>query len=269
MTGSVALVYQFVTGALGFKEHQHEGKITGLAAYGQPIYAAVLDEMFVADDEEDYVNGNGLRFDYSDCPLLTEEENKQALDSTIKDFGKFLAFKKKVYSVVNKLLADGALAADIASSVQLWAEQRTVRWIWKAISKERKGCTDSVCFLAGGLFANVKINQAIKSMKCFSEVMVVPAMGDEGTCVGAAVSKMLQSAMASKARWTRMNIDDLKYSDMVLGAVRGGTRIGCSNEDMVRLFENALAEQGKQREGYAVGVMGSEKMVAEIIAGVS
>lgn len=30
---SPALVYQFFTGALQFKEHQHEGKVTGLAAH--------------------------------------------------------------------------------------------------------------------------------------------------------------------------------------------------------------------------------------------
>ena len=38
LKNSIALVYQFVTGALGYKEHQHEGKITGLAAFGEPKY---------------------------------------------------------------------------------------------------------------------------------------------------------------------------------------------------------------------------------------
>jgi carbamoyltransferase len=51
MCYSIALLYQFVTGALGFKEHQHEGKITGLASYGKPIYLNGFRDLFESFSE--------------------------------------------------------------------------------------------------------------------------------------------------------------------------------------------------------------------------
>ena len=36
LTGSLGLAYGYVTEALGFRMNRHEGKLTGLAAYGEP-----------------------------------------------------------------------------------------------------------------------------------------------------------------------------------------------------------------------------------------
>lgn len=166
---SVALVYQFVTGALGYKEHQHEGKITGLAAFGTPKYIDCFEDLNIDDVE------------------LTEEEQKQVKTSAIIDFDKFLKLKKTVYGLVKMLLEEGASPADIAASVQDYAENVTLKWVQANVTKGHN------CYLAGGLFANVKINQRIKDMKTdngeslFKNVYVCPAMGDEGTAVGAAV----------------------------------------------------------------------------------
>ena len=41
-------------------------------------------------------------------------------------------------------------------------------------------------FLAGGVFANVKLNQRIKDLKNISNVYVFPNMGDGGLSIGAA-----------------------------------------------------------------------------------
>ena len=181
LVNSIALVYQFVTGALGFKEHQHEGKITGLAAFGEPIYLLEFENMY-----HRIATGNGLSFNES--AQLTDDEKDQVTKSHIIDFDKFLKLKKTVYGLVKKLTDEGAKREDIAASVQEFAEKWTCEWI-------RKNClvrgTDA--YLAGGLFANVKINQRIKDMGIFSNVYVCPAMGDEGTAVGAAVYLHMQT----------------------------------------------------------------------------
>lgn len=177
LENSIALVYQFVTGALGFKEHQHEGKITGLAAFGKPIY---LDDFKSLYDECDA--DNGLQFKWQNYQL-TDEENEQVKASSIIDFDKFLLLKKAVYGLVNRLVQDGAKREDIAASVQEFSEIYTCRWIRKNVR-----FYGTTCYLAGGLFANVKINQRIKDLNVFDEVLVCPAMGDEGTCVGAAIA---------------------------------------------------------------------------------
>ena len=177
LKNSIALVYQFVTGALGYKEHQHEGKITGLAAFGEPKYLYEFESLYSYT-----VDGNFIDFrdgDYS----LTDEEKEQVAASHIIDFDKFLILKRAVYNLVNDLLAEGASPADIAATVQEFAERHTLEWILK-------NCTEKGLnvYIAGGLFANVKINQRIKDLGIFENVYVCPAMGDEGTAIGAAIA---------------------------------------------------------------------------------
>lgn len=174
---SVALVYQFVTGALGFKEHQHEGKITGLAAYGRPVYLKRFMDMY-----ETVTTGNHLKF--KECKLIADEL-KQVCASEIIDFDKFLMLKKTVYKLVNDIVEEGGTREDIAASVQEFAERITIGWIADTVGTDPTG---QDAYLAGGLFANVKINQRIKDLGIFNNVYVCPAMGDEGTCVGAAIT---------------------------------------------------------------------------------
>jgi carbamoyltransferase len=181
LKNSVALVYQFVTGALGFKEHQHEGKITGLAAFGKPIYMNEFEDLYTVA-----ITGNHLEFK-SDEYELTEEEIEKCKTSMIEDFDEFLKVKKAVYGLVNNLVEKGAKREDIAATVQEFAELYTLAWI-------REYCEPGYdAYIAGGLFANVKINQRIKDLKdyngnrFFRNVYVCPGMGDEGTCVGAAI----------------------------------------------------------------------------------
>jgi carbamoyltransferase len=181
LKNSIALVYQFVTGALGFKEHQHEGKITGLAAYGEPRYVKVFEKLF---DEVDF--GNFLDF-RSDDFKLTSDEEKAVADSQIINFDDFLKLKRAVYELVHVGMdAYNATREDISASVQEFAEKWTLKWL-KANCKEKRDA-----YLAGGLFANVKINQRIKDSGLFNNVYVCPAMGDEGTCVGAAIEMSIR-----------------------------------------------------------------------------
>lgn len=181
LRNSIALVYQFVTGALGFKEHQHEGKITGLAAFGKPVYMKEFKSLY-----ETAAYGNHLEFKAEDYQL-TQKELEMCQVSEIIDFDDFLRLKKAVYGLVEKLKNKGAKREDIAATVQEFAEKYTIKWI-----RERT-YPGFDAYLAGGLFANVKINQRIKDMKdenghrWFNNVYVCPAMGDEGTAVGTVV----------------------------------------------------------------------------------
>lgn len=166
---SIGLVYQFVTGALGFKEHEHEGKITGLAAHGKPIYVKDLESIYDVSDP------SNIKY----TGIITDEDMN--VSSRIIDFHAFLSIKRNVYDLVKTLVAKGAEMKDIAASVQYFAEHYTLEWI-KSVCDTKKAA-----YLSGGLFANVKLNQRIKDSGLFSNVYVCPAMGDEGTCVGACV----------------------------------------------------------------------------------
>src|SRR5688572_23375774 len=52
---SIGNYYGYITHICGFKAHKHEGKITGLAAYGEPIYAEIL-KRFIGYQDGSIVN---------------------------------------------------------------------------------------------------------------------------------------------------------------------------------------------------------------------
>lgn len=211
LKNSIALVYQFVTGALGFKMHQHEGKITGLAAFGKPIHLEKFEMLYRFSHE-----GNSLDFK-DDEYELDGEELEQVNNSAIVDFDKFLKLKKAIFGLVNSLIEAGAKREDIAASVQEFAEKYTLIWI-------NRYCVSPVkraAYIAGGLFANVKINQRIKDSGIFSDVFVCPAMGDEGTCVGAAISFIDKAVPVSPQECgTIVGTDAIETCEMILDHLR-------------------------------------------------
>ena len=72
--------------------------------------------------------------------------------------------------------------ADIAAGLQLAIQQLVAPLVarWMERSGERQLC------LAGGLFANVRLNQAVAEASGCTELYVFPHMGDGGLCAGAA-----------------------------------------------------------------------------------
>lgn len=177
MCKSIALVYQFVTGALGYKEHQHEGKLTGLAAYG--------------DDKKYYLEFSNLYDSFEN--IVSDPE----CDSPIVDFDIFTEMKKRTYALVNsftKGMSDAEKFEEskhIAAALQTFAENKALEYIYGIIFN--CGFTNVNIMLSGGLFANVKINQKVHELVPeVKNVFVAPPMGDEGTCIGAAAGYVLQ-----------------------------------------------------------------------------
>ena len=178
---SPALYYQFVTGALGFKEHQHEGKITGLATGNyinnrDPRIAEALNFF------------NKLYDDESLLEPLDEDEKIAVSTSTIIDFDKFLRLKKTIYAFVkNRLHGDYSVekilehpeAIACAVAVQKFAEEKVYAFLFE----NRGEITDEI-YLAGGMFANVAINRMFG--EDYKHVYISPAMGDEGGAMGSA-----------------------------------------------------------------------------------
>lgn len=223
---SPALVYQFFTGALGFKEHQHEGKVTGLAAHCEanpdraievfhdlmyrltghknikkysPIYKT---EVF---DGTPYTYSNsGYWVDADRLMPLTLEQQEMVKNSTIIDFERFLRLKNTVYQFVQERLGSHYNKDDIldylqgkkaipedmkytpwelAYGVQYFTEKVILNWIKGVFSDNYLGVD---LYTAGGLVANVKLNQRIKDTGIFNKIFVSPPMGDEGTALGCA-----------------------------------------------------------------------------------
>jgi carbamoyltransferase len=151
---SIGQAYSFATALCGFRKLRHEGKLTGLAAYGEPTLAPAMAQHFRLGDD-------GL--------IATS-----------------FAGEVEIGDAMARICA-GASRETIAASIQRVAEDlmlATVRH-WLARSKARH------LGLGGGLFANVRLNRLLAESCPLDEVFVFPAMGDDGLCVGAGLAFLL------------------------------------------------------------------------------
>lgn len=160
----ITTLYTFVTALLGFSPNKHEGKITGLAARGRPTEACklLLKHWFV----EDYFGiESTLEWLFSyECvnnPLLFVNDARMELYRT-----EACKFSQE----------------EMAASLQEFAENHVIDILKEAF---KLGWGSSNICLAGGLFANVRINQKIAELG-FNKIFVSPAMTDDGAALGAA-----------------------------------------------------------------------------------
>jgi carbamoyltransferase len=146
--------YGYVTYNLGFKPGRHEGKITGLAAYGNPdkTYGIFKGLMGVNKGKLEYVSKMGT-------------------------WGR--PATEKLHAMLQ-----GCRWDDIAAGVQKRIEEVCTELVEAAV--KRYDC-DKVA-LAGGVFANVKINQRIGEIPQVKKVYIHPHMGDGGLGVGAGLA---------------------------------------------------------------------------------
>jgi carbamoyltransferase len=164
---SLGNYYAYVTAICGFKAKRHEGKITGLAAFGEPIYRDLLGAMIDTEDGR-LVNRGRVLFN-------------KALDE------------------ITRRLPEDWKREDLAASVQVVAEDVTRRFVAHWV--ERTGHRHVA--VAGGLFANVRINQEVQELPGVESVFVHPGMSDEGLAVGAAL------AVAEEAEGSRLRPSSL------------------------------------------------------------
>ena len=144
---SLGQFYEMVTSALGFQPGRHEGKIVGLAAYGDPhLLGPVLRERFVVE------NGD-------------------------------IRIRASMNYFFARALAQKYAKRDVAAAYQYVLEQVTKEvceyWVSKTGLKK--------VAVSGGVNANVKLNQRILEIDGVESVFVYPNMGDGGCATGAAM----------------------------------------------------------------------------------
>lgn len=152
---SIGKLYGYATKALGFKRVRHEGKITGLAAFGQPGYLDRIMTHFSVDERG---------------RVFSDFKN----DAEMRDF--------------MRRLSRSARREDLAASIQQALEVIMLRSIERLLVHH----PSRYLGVSGGVFANVKLNQLLAEKLPLDELFIYPAMGDEGLPVGGALSWLLQ-----------------------------------------------------------------------------
>ena len=154
---SLGNLYAYVTEFCGYKAGRHEGKITGLAAYGKPAYIPELQKILIQE------NGS------------------------LKNVGN--VFYSSALQKLEQLLPSNFSHQDLAASIQIYTEQLVVNLVRNWVIKTGH---NNVA-LAGGIFANVKVNQRVHEIPDVNSVFVHPGMTDIGMPVGAALGQYYAS----------------------------------------------------------------------------
>jgi carbamoyltransferase len=155
---SLGVYYAYITQICGFKAGRHEGKITGLAAFGTPAYREILDQF--------------VRYE----------------DGTIVNVAS--AFREGAMKKLRAALPADVKREDLAATIQDLTEDISVRYIehWMRKTGHRN------LALAGGVCANVKVNQRLHEISGLDSLFVFPAMSDEGLPAGAALAECARRA---------------------------------------------------------------------------
>ena len=151
---SLGYFYGNITKALGFKAERHEGKITGLAAYGKKTKILEYFKSFIKFQKGKINITLGDNY----MPWFCEKEDLSSFYSNINKYSK----------------------EDVAYAAQYILEDIICKYI-KSKIKTKKNV--NIC-LAGGVFANVKLNQKIMEIKNVKNVYIQPAMSDAGLSIG-------------------------------------------------------------------------------------
>ena len=148
--------YMDITELLGFRPLRHEGKVLGLAAYGdpKPLYDKFKQAMRLSSD--------GFGF-----------------DSDFKGVEDALAKRKEFL----KEAIVGHSRENVAAAAQAVFEETIV-----AICRNFLRATGMKHLaLNGGVFANVKLNQRLAALPECESLFIFPGMSDTGNSVGAAL----------------------------------------------------------------------------------
>jgi carbamoyltransferase len=231
---SIAYAYMTMTAALGFIPLRHEGKLTGLAAYGQPILADKIAARFFVDE-----NGR-----------------------ITSNFGDYPEMVKFIHG-----LAKGVSREDASASIQQVLESTILRSIGRLLQRTKAHHLG----LAGGVFANVRLNRLIAQQLPIDEIFIFPAMSDEGMPAGGVLCYLLQRDGLPHWLLQRHRLRDLyfgrDYTNLIDDAMAAYPQIRRTNESSVegaarRLNAGQLGAIYVGRMEYGPRALGARSILA-------
>lgn len=162
---SLGSVYSCITNFLGFKPNGGEGKVMGLAPYGNDCLCEQFDE--IVKPKHGYFNVDLSYFKY----------HRRGGYEVSKKFKKLFGDPREPESEMT------AHYQNIAFAVQQLTEERAVdlaKWLWEETKKP------NLC-IAGGLGLNSVMNQKIIDNTPFERIFIQPSANDGGISLGAAL----------------------------------------------------------------------------------
>jgi carbamoyltransferase len=161
-SGSLGQLWMQVTEAMGWKMLKDEGKIMGMAGHGK------IDKMVLKLFSS--------CVDYKNLKFLNPATTTRTI--FVCDYLKKLDY-----------FTDEKKRKNIAATLQALTENCVIQYIKDLLKKYSEY---NKLALAGGIFANVKMNKHINEIPWVDEIYVYPPMGDDGLALGAAIIKAVE-----------------------------------------------------------------------------
>ncbi len=174
---SLGIFYTAVTQWLGFPSYGDEGKVMGLAPYGDPPgHLAKMRELVLLEGGLFKLGLDYFTHDKEGVDMTWDEQTPSIgriySDRMVEAFGPAREPRAELTQLHN----------DVAAALQAMLEEaylQLVNTLWERTQ------IPNLC-LAGGVALNAVVNGRIRPETPFKEVYVQPAAGDSGTAVGAA-----------------------------------------------------------------------------------
>ncbi|MDD5492887.1 MAG: carbamoyltransferase C-terminal domain-containing protein, partial [bacterium] len=177
---SPGIFYRLVTTILGFDYLRHAGKVTGLAAFGDPaVLREKVNALLIADN---------MTLKMSPLVFILAEQ----------------------YLLYDKLPAyfAGESRENIAAAFQKRLEEVVIEVITEAMTRSGK----RKLVFSGGVAGNVLMNQRIHDLPGVEAIFICPPMGDSGLALGAALYAQ-NTALLRTGKYLQPE----KVKDMYLG----------------------------------------------------
>jgi carbamoyltransferase len=231
---SLGHAYMAMTAALGFTPIRHEGKLTGLAAFGQSVLADQIAARFSVD-----ASGR----------IFSDFRNYPEMVSFIHD------------------LAANVRREDAAASIQQVLENTVLSSIERLLERHKARNLG----LAGGVFANVRLNRVLAERLPIDEIFIFPAMGDEGMPAGGALCYLLQRDGLPYWLTQRHSLRDMyfgrDFTNAIDDTLKASAGVRCTGEPPVdgaarRLNAGQLGAVYTGRMEYGPRALGARSILA-------
>ena len=242
---SPGMFYSFITKRFGFSVSKHEGKITGLAAYGD--YSQIYDRM------KDIVSYREKEHDF--------------FSEYVPNLFKARTWDEWDLPIIDQLLEE-VLREDVAAGAQKLTEDVVCAYVRDAV--KLTGLPKVA--LGGGVFGNVKLNQRIRELECVEDVYIYPNMGDGGLAAGAALYLWAKERKRAgkpafpillKSVYLGPDFSEAHIPDLIEKYGLSFRRSECVEKEIASfLFENKIVGRFSGRMEYGPRALGNRSILA-------
>lgn len=230
---SLGIFYAALTQWLGFPHYGDEGKVMGLAPYGDPeSYMAAMRDVVRTNGELFELNLDYFTHDTEGVDM-TWDEGSPRIERVFSD---------KLVETFGPAREPGAEMTkhyeDVAAAMQKRLEEVYLHIVGGL--QQRTGLTN-LC-LAGGVALNAVANGRIRPETAFDGVYVQPAAGDSGTAVGAAYYVWNQELRKPRNFVMEHAFTGPGYSDVEIGEALSSAGLQATRLDDDALF-HTVAER--------------------------